>query len=609
MAKKRISQQTQNINQQLKQKTSQINEKGIFIYSEPLTISEFAKALHRPVTDVIKYFMTKRKLFNQNQVLTQDLMLEVCLEWDIDFEKAKVVTYENLLENINLEDDKENLVTRPPIVTIMGHVDHGKTTLLDTIRNSKVTNQEHGGITQHIGAYQIKTNNKLITFIDTPGHEAFTEMRSRGSKITDIVVLVVAGDDGVMPQTREAIDHAKVAGVSIIVFVNKMDKSNINTDRIMNELANCNLTSEEWGGDTIFVYGSALKNQGIDDLLEAILITVEMKELTANPNRFANGTVIESHHDKNVGSICTLLIQGGTLKVTDIVVAGSVKGKIKRLINDTGKIITKAGPSMPVQVLGFETAPSPGESFIVFNDDKIARRVALVRQTEETNKIRNNRQISLGNLTQDVVTGELKQINVILRADTQGSVQAIVQAVNKINVNDITIKFIRAAIGGISESDIKLAQTSNSIIYGFNVRPNHVVREAAVNAGVEIRLHNIIYKITEELQLAAKGLLEPTYEDKILGQARVIKTFHFSKVGTIAGCVVISGFIQRNSKVHVIRDDVVIYNGEISGLKHEKNDLKVAKKETQCGITIKNFNDLKEDDVIESYLVEEVETK
>ncbi|XP_015609390.1 uncharacterized protein LOC107274628 [Cephus cinctus] len=472
----------------------------------------------------------------------------------------------------------------------MGHVDHGKTTLLDTIRNSKVTNQEHGGITQHIGAYQIKTNNKLITFIDTPGHEAFTEMRSRGSKITDIVVLVVAGDDGVMPQTREAIDHAKVAGVSIIVFVNKMDKPNVNTDRIMNELANCDLTR-------------------IDELLETILVIAELKELNANPNRFANGTVIESHHDKNVGSICTLLIQGGTLKVTDIVVAGSVKGKIKRLINDTGKIITKAGPSMPVQVLGFETAPTPGESFIVFNDDKLARKVALVRQTEETNKIRNNRQISLGNLTQDVATGELKQINVILRADTQGSVQAIVQAVNKINVNDITVKFIRATIGGISESDIKLAQTSGSIIYGFNVRPNHVIREAANNAGVEIRLHNIIYKITEELELAAKGLLEPTYEDKILGQARVIKTFHFSKVGTIAGCVVINGFIQRNSKVHIIRDDVVIYNGEISGLKHEKNDLKIAKKETQCGITIKNFNDLKENDIIESYLVEEVETK
>lgn len=311
--------------------------------------------------------MKQGKLFNQNQILTQELMLELCLEWNIDFEKAKMVTYENLLENINLEDDKKNLVTRPPVVTIMGHVDHGKTTLLDTIRNSKVTNQEHGGITQHIGAYQIKTNNKLITFIDTPGHEAFTEMRSRGSKITDIVVLVVAGDDGVMPQTREAIDHAKVAGVSIIVFVNKMDKPNVNTDRIMNELANCDLTSEEWGGDTIFVYGSALKNQGIDELLEAILVIAELKELNANPNRFANGTVIESHHDKNVGSICTLLIQGGTLKVTDIVVAGSVKGKIKRLINDTGKIITKAGPSMPVQVLGFETAPTPGESFIVFN--------------------------------------------------------------------------------------------------------------------------------------------------------------------------------------------------------------------------------------------------
>lgn len=608
MAKKRVSQQTQNINQQLKVKKEQISEKGKFLYREPLTIAEFAKAIGQPITNIIRYFMKQGKLFNQNQMLTEELMFEICLEWNINFEKTKVVTYENLLENINMKDDVKTLIERPPIVTIMGHVDHGKTTLLDTIRNSKITHKEHGGITQHIGAYQIKTNtNKLITFIDTPGHEAFTEMRARGSRITDIVVLVVAADDGVMPQTREAIDHAKVAGVSIIVFVNKMDKVTINTDRIMNELSACNLICEEWGGDTIFVYGSALKNEGIDNLLEAILVVAELKELTANPNRFANGTVIESHHDKNVGSICTLLVQGGTLKVTDIVVAGSVKGKIKRLINDTGKVITKAGPSMPIQVLGFETAPNPGDSFIVFNDDKTARRVSLARKTQEATT--KHHQVSLGNLVQDAASGELKQINVILRADTQGSVQAIVQAVNKINVNDITIKFIRATVGGISESDIKLAQTSNSIIYGFNVRPNGIVRAAALNAAVEIRLHNIIYKVTAELVLAAKGLLEPTYEDKVLGQARVIQTFHFSKVGTIAGCVVIDGFIQRNSKVHILRDDIVIFTGEISGLRHEKNDLKIAKKETQCGITIKNYNDIKENDIIESFLIEEVETK
>lgn len=611
MAKRRISQQTQNINQQLKQKTSRINEeKDTFLFSESLTISELAKRLNHTIPEIIQYFMKKGQLLNQNKVLDKNSISEICEHWGINFEETKIITYENLLENIELDNDPKKLVERPPVVTIMGHVDHGKTTLLDTIRKSKITHKEHGGITQHIGAYQVKTEtNKLITFIDTPGHEAFTEMRSRGSKITDIVILVVAADDGVMPQTREAIDHAKVADVSIIVFVNKMDKLGANTERIMNELSNCGLTSEEWGGDTIFVYGSALKHQGIDDLLEAILVVAELKELKANPNRTANGTVIETHHDKNVGSICTLLVQGGTLKVSDIVVAGSVKGKIKRLINDLGKEVIKAGPSMPVQVLGFETAPSPGESFIVFNDDKTARRVSLARQTQEINKSRNNRQITLGNLVQDTSDGQLKQINVILRADTQGSVQAIVQAVQKINVNDITVKFIRATVGGISESDIKLAQTSNSIVYGFNVRPNNIVREAAVNAGVEIRLHNIIYKVTEELQQAAKGLLEPTFEDKVLGQARVIQTFHFSKVGTIAGCVVIDGLIKRNSKVHIIRDDIVIYTGDISTLKHEKNDLKEAKKETQCGITIKNYNDLKENDIIESFLIEEVLVK
>jgi len=610
MAKKRTSQQTQNIQHQLKQKTARIDEQGNFIYHEPLTVSEFAKALNRSIVDVIKYFMKQGKLFNQNQILNEDLMQELCLEWNYNFTKEKIVTYENLLENIELNDNVKNLITRPPVVTIMGHVDHGKTTLLDTIRNSKITHKEHGGITQHIGAYQIKTNShKYITFIDTPGHEAFTEMRARGSKITDIVVLVVASDDGVMPQTREAIDHAKVAGVSIIVFVNKMDKTGANPERIMNELATCGLTSEAWGGETIFVYGSALKHQGIDDLLDSILIVAELKTLTANPNRFANGTVIESYYDKNIGVVCTLLVQGGTLNLKDIVVAGSAKGKIKRLINDLGKEIIKAKPSMPVQVLGFENAPTPGKPFIVFSDDKTARRVALARQTHEITNQRQVKQVSLDNLVKDAATGQLKQINVILRADMQGSVQAIIQALHKINVSDITINLVRATVGGISESDIKLAEASRSVIYGFNVRPNNIVREAAQNAGIEIRLHNVIYKITEELEAAAKGLLEPTYEDKVLGQARIVKTFRHSKIGTIAGCYVVEGMIQRNSKVHVLRDDVVIYNGEISNLKHEKNDIKIAKKGNECGITIKNYHDLKENDIIESYLVEEVTQK
>ncbi len=603
MAKKQDSKQVKNISQQLKQQAAHVDEKGVFVFQEPLTIAQLASALNISIVDIIKYFMKQGKMYNQNQLLNEELMAEVCLEFGFDFKKTKNVTYENILETVEFDDKPENLLPRPPVVTIMGHVDHGKTTLLDTIRNSNVTKQEHGGITQHIGAYQVKTKEgKAITFIDTPGHEAFTEMRARGSKITDIVILVVAADDGVMPQTKEAIDHAKAANVEIIVFVNKIDKPGINKDKVLSELSNFGLTSEEWGGDTIFVYGSALKHQGIDVLLEAILLVADVKELKANPNRFANGTVIESHYDKNIGSICTLLVQGGTLNVKDIVVAGAIKGKIKKMTNDLGKDVKQATPSAVIQVLGFESAPTPGELFMVFNDEKIAKKVASARQQDEQLK----KQISLGNIAQEASSGELKQINIILKADTQGSLQALIQALNKIKVKDIQVKLIRAGVGGITESDVTLAIASNSVIYGFNVRPNHIVRDAAQDAKIEIRLHNVIYKLTEELENAAKGLLAPEYEEKVLGQARVVRLFHYSKVGTIAGCLVIDGMITRNSKVRILRNDIVIYSGEINSLKHEKEDLKSVKKGFECGITVKNYNDLKEDDIIEAYIIEEV---
>lgn len=607
MAKNQNSKDIKNINQQLKQQTAHIDEKGVFVFSEPLTIAELANALNVSIVDIIKYFMKQGKLYNQNYLLNEELMAEVCLEFGFDFKKTKSVTYENILETVEFDDKPEQMVARPPVVTIMGHVDHGKTTLLDTIRNSKITNQEHGGITQHIGAYQIKTDEgKLVTFIDTPGHEAFTEMRARGSKITDIVVLVVAADDGVMPQTKEAIDHAKAANVEIIVFVNKMDKAEHKTERILSELSAFGLTSEEWGGNTIFVYGSALKHEGIDELLEAILLVSEVKELKANPNRFANGTVIESHYDKNIGSICTLLVQGGTLKVKDIIVAGAVKGRIKKMTNDLGQEVTEALPSAVIQVLGFESAPTPGEPFVVFNDEKLAKKVSSARQLQNDYKSQQEKQISLGNIAQDASSGNLKQINIILRADTQGSLQALVQALNKINVQDIQIKLVRASVGGISESDVTLAVASNSVIYGFNVRPNNIVRDAAKDAGIEIRLHNIIYKITEELENAAKGLLDPEYEEKVLGQARVVRIFHYSKVGTIAGCLVLDGIINRNNKARILRDDIVIYDGEINTLRHEKSDIKTVKKGFECGLTIKNYNDLKENDIIEAYAIEEV---
>lgn len=609
MAKKQDSKDIKNINQQLKQQSPHVDEKGVFVFSEPLTIAELATALNVSIVEIIKYFMKQGKLYNQNYVLNEELMAEVCLEFGFDFKKTKSVTYENILETVEFDDKPEDMVIRPPVVTIMGHVDHGKTTLLDTIRNSKITNQEHGGITQHIGAYQVKTNEgKLITFIDTPGHEAFTEMRARGSKITDIVILVVAADDGVMPQTKEAIDHAKAANVEIIVFVNKMDKPDIKTDRILSELSAFGLTSEEWGGDTIFVYGSALKHEGIDQLLEAILIVAEVKELKANPNRFANGTVLESHYDKNIGSICSLLIQGGTLRIKDIVVAGASKGRIKKMTNDLGQDVSEALPSAVVQVLGFENSPTPGEPFMVFNDDKLAKKIATARQLQVDYKTQQEKQISLGNIAQEASSGSLKQINIILKADTQGSLQALVQALSKINVQDIQIKLVRASVGGISESDVTLAVATNSVIYGFNVRPNNIVRDAAKNAGIEIRLHNIIYKLTEELENAAKGLLEPEYEEKVLGQARVMRTFHYSKVGTIAGCLVIDGVINRNNKARILRDDIVIYDGEINSLRHEKNDIKSAKKGFECGITIKNYNDLKENDIIEAYAIEVVKS-
>lgn len=605
MAKKQNSTQLKNINEQLKQNSAHVDEQGIFIFNEPLTINDFARALDKSVVEVIKFFMKKGKLYNQNFLLSEEQMAEVALEFGYDFKKTKVKTYENILETIEFGDNENNMHERPPVVTIMGHVDHGKTTLLDTVRNSNIINKEFGGITQHIGAYQVKYNHKVVTFIDTPGHEAFTEMRARGSKITDIVILVVAADDGVMPQTKEAIDHARAANVEIIVFVNKMDKPTANVERLKTELSNLGLTTEEWGGDTIFVYGSALTNEGIDNLLEAVLVVSELKELKANSSRFANGTVIESHYDKNIGSVCTLLVQGGTLKIKDFIVAGSSKGRIKKMKNDLGKEVIKAKPSDVIQVLGFEAPPNPGEPFMVFEDEKIAKKIALAKQNQEN--VHKQNKISLDNIAKEASDGNLKTINIILKADTQGSLQAISQALSKINVQDIQVKLVRASVGGVSESDIKLALVSNSVIYAFNVRPNSIVRDTAKDLGVDIRMHNIIYKLTEELQNAAKGLLEPEYEEVVSGQAKVLKTFHFSKVGTIAGCIVIEGNITRNSKIRILRDDVVIYNGEISSLKHEKNDLKTAKKGLECGITIKNYNDLKENDIIESYSVEVVE--
>ncbi|WP_338968859.1 translation initiation factor IF-2 [Spiroplasma endosymbiont of Lonchoptera lutea] len=600
--------QTTVIKNQLKTGSDSHLDNGIFIFSEPLSIIEFSKKTNIPVVKIIKYFFNKGQMLTQNHFLNEELIGELCLEFSLDFKKETVITHQNLLENLDIIDDINDLKERPPVVTIMGHVDHGKTTLLDNIRKSKITEKEFGGITQHIGAYQIKTkDSKIITFLDTPGHEAFTQMRARGAKVTDIVVLVVASNDGVMPQTKEAIDHAKAANVPIIVFVNKMDLPSANVELIMKDLATLDLISEEWSGDTIFVKGSALTGAGIDELLDVILLLAEMQGLQANPNCFASGTVIEAHLDRNVGPVCTLLVQNGTLKIKDALVAGVSFGRVRDMKNDRNVAIKEAKPSTPIEIHGLDFVSKAGEPFMVFGDDKLAREVALSRKTQdEINERRKTKTLNLENLSDEIAAGNLKHIDIILKTDTQGSLEALKQSLSKIKIDDISIRIIRSSVGTISESDITLAVASKALVYGFNVRPNSVVRKLALDEGIEIHLHNVIYKVIEELQQAARGLLDPKFEEIVLGQAAVRQLFHYSKVGVIAGCMVIEGVISRQSKVKVLRDGIVIYDGDLSSLKHQKEDIKESRQGTECGLTIKNFNDIKENDVIESYLLKEI---
>jgi translation initiation factor IF-2 len=492
----------------------------------------------------------------------------------------------------------------------MGHVDHGKTTLLDSIRNTKVTEGEAGGITQHIGAYQVVENGKKITFLDTPGHAAFTTMRARGAKITDITILVVAADDGVMPQTVEAINHAKAAEVPIIVAVNKMDKEAANVDRVMQELTEHGLVSEAWGGDTIFVPLSAKTGEGIDNLLEMILLVSEVEEYKANPKRNAMGTVIEAQLDKGRGSVATLLIQNGTLKIGDPIVVGNTHGRVRAMVNDKGRRVKDAATSTPVEITGLSDVPQAGDRFVVFEDEKTARQVgearaklALAAQRGEKSRV------SLENLFEQLKQGEMKDLNVIIKADVQGSAEAVAASLLKIDVEGVNIKIIHSGAGAINESDITLAAASNAIVIGFNVRPDANAKRAAEAEKVDVRLHRIIYKVIEEIEAAMKGMLDPEFEEKIIGQAEVRQTFKVSKVGTIAGSYVTDGKITRDSGVRVIRDGVVIFEGQIDALKRFKDDAKEVSQGYECGITVKNFNDVKEGDVIEAYVMEEVERK
>ncbi|EJL5978891.1 translation initiation factor IF-2 [Listeria monocytogenes] len=593
-------------------KPKELPEKIVF--SESLTVAELAKKLYREPSELIKKLFMLGVVATINQSLDKDAIELICDDYGVQVEeeiKVDVTDLDVYFENeLNEAVDESKLVERPPVVTIMGHVDHGKTTLLDSLRNTKVTLGEAGGITQHIGAYQLEIHDKKITFLDTPGHAAFTAMRARGAQITDITILVVAADDGVMPQTIEAINHAKAAGMPIIVAVNKIDKPQANPDRVMQELTEYELVPEAWGGDTIFAPISAKFGEGLENLLDMILLVSEVEELKANPDRRAIGSVIEAELDKGRGPVATLLVQDGTLNIGDPIVVGNTFGRVRAMVNDLGRRVKKVGPSTPVEITGLNDVPQAGDRFVVFEDEKTARNIgetrasrALVAQRSATNRV------SLDNLFEHMKAGEMKEVNVIIKADVQGSVEALAASLRKIDVEGVNVKIIHTAVGAINESDITLAAASNAIVIGFNVRPTAQAREAAENESVDIRLHRVIYKAIDEIEAAMKGMLDPEFQEKIIGQAQVRQTINVSKVGTIAGCYVTDGKITRDSGVRIIRDGIVVFEGEIATLKRFKDDAKEVAKGYECGITVQNFNDIKEDDIIEAYVMEEIERK
>ncbi len=581
------------------------DDDSIVLYSEGMNVADFANVLNKNVAEVIKKLMSLGKIMNLNAAIDFETAEILALDYG-KILKKDTTRDETNFEELEIIDEEKDLVTRPPVITIMGHVDHGKTTLLDTIRKTNVAEGEAGGITQHIGAYQIIYNDRPITFIDTPGHAAFTEMRARGASVTDIVIIIVAADDGVMPQTKEAIDHAKAAGVPIVVAVNKIDKPNANPDRVMTEMSQNGITPDTWGGDTLFVNISAKTGEGIPELLDNLLLIADMQELKANPNRYASGTVIESKMDKALGVVSTILIQNGTLRLGDAVVVGNYAGKIRTLKNDKGENLVEATPSMPVSITGISESPAAGDKFMAFENEKKAKAISEQRIIAARKKnLNTSTSVSLDDLFGRIEAGE-KEINVILKADVKGSEEAVKNSLLKLDVEGIRVNVIRSSIGAISESDIVLAAASNALIIGFNIRPNNKIIEYAKEKGVDIRLYNIIYKVVEEMEAAMKGKLEPIYEEKVLGRAEVRKLFKFSKVGTIAGSYVTDGVIKRDAKARVIRDDVVIYDGNIGSVAREKDQVKEVKQGLECGITIENFNDIKENDVIEAYEIIEV---
>ncbi|UEX89311.1 translation initiation factor IF-2 [Staphylococcus ratti] len=577
-------------------------------YTEGITVGELADKIGVDSSEIIKKLFLLGIMANINQSLDIEALELVASDYGVELEEEIVIDDNDLSIYFEDVENDEAATERPAVVTIMGHVDHGKTTLLDSIRNTRVTEGEAGGITQHIGAYQIKNNDKKITFLDTPGHAAFTTMRARGAQVTDITILVVAADDGVMPQTIEAINHAKEAEVPIIVAVNKIDKPTANPDRVMQELTEYNLIPEDWGGDTIFVSLSALSGEGIDDLLEMIGLVAEVQELKANAEKAAVGTVIEAELDKSRGPAASLLVQNGTLSVGDAIVVGNTHGKVRAMVNDLGKRIKSAGPSTPVEITGLNDVPQAGDRFVVFKDEKKARRIGEAREQESILQQRQeSKNVSLDNLFEQMKQGEMKDLNVIIKGDVQGSVEALAASLMKIDVEGVNVRIIHTATGAINESDVTLANASNGIIIGFNVRPDAGAKRAAEAENVDMRLHRVIYNVIEEIESAMKGMLDPEYEEKVIGQAEVRQTFKVSKVGTIAGSYVTEGKITRDSGVRIIRDGVVLFEGELDTLKRFKDDAKEVAQGYECGITIEKFNDIKEGDIIEAYVMVEVE--
>ena len=589
------------------QNLNKINN-GVFVFTRSLTVGELAKELNINASDIIKKLFLQKKLVTINQYLDDETIGEICLEFGYDFKKEEIVNEEDF-EKAQIEDKEEDLVERPPVVTIMGHVDHGKTTLIDAIRNSNLAANEVGGISQEIGAYQKVVNGKKITFIDTPGHEAFSAMRSRGASVTDIVVLVVAADDGVMPQTIEAIDHAKAAKVPIIVAINKIDVPGANPEKVLNELMQHDVIAEKFGGDVLTCEISAKKKIGINDLLEDILLQAEMLQLKANPKRYAIGTVLEAELDKGEGPKATLLVQNGTLYNNDFVVVGTTYGKIRRMTNEFKQVMKEVGPGTPCSVIGLSEVPLAGDRFMAFPTEKQARDIAEKRKLKKVQEERaaSNGVTSLDDLYSKISEGQLAQINIVLKTDSTGSAEAVKGALEKLNNEQVKVNVIRAAAGAITESDILLASASDAIIYGFNVRPSALIRKKAEEEHVEIRLHRIIYALIEEMEDAIKGKMKKEEVEVVIGQAEVRNVFKISKVGEIAGCMVTDGLIKINSKCRVLRDGAIVYEGEIESLKRFKDDAKEVKQGYECGLMISNYNDVHEGDIVECYEMKEKE--